>query len=124
MHQILVRDESGRWHTLGPVLTDDELVDLDRRVEQAWLDGKEVHVLSAENLYRLRSAIIRAVKDPSSIEPQSTIEQRRRSLEDGTGGDHDVPYRFMTSSNPVDWMRLLARVRANEIGGDNDGAEA
>lgn len=41
-------------------------------------------------------------------------ERRRRELEAGPGGDHDLPYTFDSPSSPqqaLAWTRLLARVQ-------------
>jgi hypothetical protein len=50
-------------------------------------------------------------------ESMGPLEMRRLELELGTGGDHDVPYRFvLPPSMPqvLAWMRLLARIQCGE----------
>jgi hypothetical protein len=42
------------------------------------------------------------------------LEKRRLEFERGTGGDHDIPYRFTGPSSTMQvlvWMKLLVRVR-------------
>jgi hypothetical protein len=44
----------------------------------------------------------------------SPLERRRREIEDGTGGDHDCPYRFTLPNSAPQvraWMKLLSRVQ-------------
>lgn len=46
------------------------------------------------------------------------LEKRRRELERGAGGDHDVPYQFaLPTSMPqvLAWMKLLTRVRHGDL---------
>jgi len=48
----------------------------------------------------------------------SALEKRRLELELGSGGDHDVPYRFvLPPSMPqvLAWMRLLGRIQRGEL---------
>ncbi|HEX6553435.1 MAG TPA: hypothetical protein VF026_11790 [Ktedonobacteraceae bacterium] len=48
----------------------------------------------------------------------STLQRRREELENGSGGDHDVPYRLSLpfALPPVlAWMTLLARVHRGEL---------
>jgi hypothetical protein len=48
----------------------------------------------------------------------NALERRRYELEQGPGGDHDVPYSFaLPASMPqvLSWMRLLARVQRGEL---------
>jgi hypothetical protein len=51
-------------------------------------------------------------------ESSSLLEKRRRELEFGRGGDHDIPYRFtLPNSIPhiLAWMKLLAKVQHGEL---------
>jgi hypothetical protein len=44
----------------------------------------------------------------------SSLEKRRVELERGSGGDHDIPYRFTGPSSTMQvlvWMKLLARAQ-------------
>ena len=46
------------------------------------------------------------------------LERRREELESGTGGDHDLPYRFslpLSLSQVLAWMRLLTKVKYGEL---------
>jgi hypothetical protein len=48
----------------------------------------------------------------------SVLERRREELESGSGGDHDLPYRFSlphTLPQVLAWMILLARVQRGEV---------
>jgi len=48
----------------------------------------------------------------------SSLEKRRVELEQGAGGDHDIPYRFaLPSSIPqvLVWMKLLAKVQGGQL---------
>ena len=48
----------------------------------------------------------------------NALEQRRRTLEEGAGGDHDAPYAFaLPQSLPqvLAWVRLLARIQRGEL---------
>ena len=48
----------------------------------------------------------------------SPLERRRREIEGGAGGDHDLPYSFaLPPSMPqvLAWMRLLAKVQRGEL---------
>jgi hypothetical protein len=48
----------------------------------------------------------------------STLERRREELEDGPGGDHDLPHSFsLPRSVPqvLAWMSMLARVQRGEL---------
>ena len=48
----------------------------------------------------------------------SSLEKRRVELEQGAGGDHDIPYRFaLPSSIPqvLVWMKLLAKVQDGQL---------
>ena len=61
---------------------------------------------------------------PHAFFTPDAIEIERRKLEDGLGGDHDVPYQFeMTQWGPTiaKWAELLARVQDGRLGGENDG---
>ncbi len=46
------------------------------------------------------------------------LERRREELENGPGGDHDLPYRFslpLSLPQVLAWMTLSARVRRGEV---------
>jgi hypothetical protein len=48
----------------------------------------------------------------------TALEQRRRELERGAGGDHDVPYRFTlptTMPQVLAWVKLLVRVHNGDL---------
>lgn len=48
----------------------------------------------------------------------SAWERRRMELEQGPGGDHDVPYVFalpVSTPQTLTWIRLLARVQRGEL---------
>ncbi len=48
----------------------------------------------------------------------SALEKRREELERGTGGDHDIPYRFtlpIAMSQVLAWAKLLVRVRNGDV---------
>ncbi len=48
----------------------------------------------------------------------SSLESKRDELERGTGGDHDLPYRFSLPSSTLQllaWARLLARVEHGDL---------
>jgi hypothetical protein len=48
----------------------------------------------------------------------SALERRREELESGSGGDHDLPYRFslpLSLPQVLAWMTLLARVQRGEL---------
>lgn len=48
----------------------------------------------------------------------SSMEKRRGELERGTGGDHDLPYRFtLPTSAPqvLAWVKLLMKVQNGEL---------
>lgn len=48
----------------------------------------------------------------------SPLEKRRRDLERGTGGDHDLPYRFtLPTAMPqgLTWVKLLVRVHNGDL---------
>ena len=48
----------------------------------------------------------------------SALERRREELESGSGGDHDVPYRFslpLALPQVLAWMTLMARVHRGEV---------
>jgi hypothetical protein len=47
-----------------------------------------------------------------------SLERGREDLESGTGGDHDLPYRFtlpISTLQVLAWMKLLARVQNGEL---------
>ena len=48
----------------------------------------------------------------------SFLDKRRMELERGSGGDHDILYRFtlpITMLQVLAWVKLLARVKAGEV---------
>jgi hypothetical protein len=48
----------------------------------------------------------------------SVLERRREELESGSGGDHDLPYRFslpLSLPQVLAWMRLLTKVKHGEL---------
>jgi hypothetical protein len=48
----------------------------------------------------------------------SVLESRRAELEDGRGGDHDLPYRFTSPTSlpqVLAWTKLMGRVQRGEI---------
>jgi hypothetical protein len=48
----------------------------------------------------------------------SFLEKRRVELERGTGGDHDLPYRFtlpLSMPQVLAWVKLLAKISAGEL---------
>lgn len=48
----------------------------------------------------------------------SVLERRRKELESGAGGDHDLPYSFSLPGSPppvLAWMSLLVRVQHGEL---------
>jgi hypothetical protein len=48
----------------------------------------------------------------------SSLERRRLELEDGSGGDHDLPYRFtLPTSLPqvLAWMKLLTKMQEGKL---------
>lgn len=61
----------------------------------------------------------------SSVTPAQE-EVERRKLEDGQGGDHDVPYEFNLPSwqpTTMKWVELLADVEGGVLGGADDGSD-
>jgi hypothetical protein len=47
-----------------------------------------------------------------------SLERGREALESGTGGDHDLPYRFtlpISTLQVLAWMKLLSRVQNGEL---------
>jgi hypothetical protein len=66
-----------------------------------------------------RTTSIPALTEPSPYEScMSPLEKRREELERGTGGDHDLPYRFtLPTSTPqvLAWLKLLARVQQGDL---------
>jgi hypothetical protein len=58
-----------------------------------------------------------AAKGPDE-KNRNVLEQRRSEIEDGMGGDHDVPYSFalpLALPQVRAWMRLLAQVQTGEL---------
>ncbi len=58
----------------------------------------------------------------AAIAPDATrehaLEQRRRAMEEGAGGDHNAPYIFalpLSVSQALAWIRLLARKQRGEL---------
>jgi len=48
----------------------------------------------------------------------NSLERERLEQELGTGGDHDVPYRFalpLSLPQVLAWMRLMGRVQRGEL---------
>lgn len=48
----------------------------------------------------------------------SSLERRRKDLESGAGGDHDLPYRFalpISTLQVLAWMKLLVSVQNGEL---------
>lgn len=48
----------------------------------------------------------------------SALERRREDLESGTGGDHDISYRFtmpISTLQVLAWMKLMTRVQNGEL---------
>jgi hypothetical protein len=75
------------------------------RVTTALLSQEPVHVDDGGETVLLSSGV-------------SAFERRREELESGSGGDHDLPYRFsLPHSVPqvLAWMTLLARVQRGEV---------
>ena len=55
---------------------------------------------------------------PSDEARGNALEQRRRAMEEGVGGDHDVSYAFAlpwSLPHVLAWARLLARVQRGEL---------
>jgi len=49
---------------------------------------------------------------------RNSLDKRREELEEGVGGDHDIPYRFtlpISMPQVLAWMTLLARVQRGEL---------
>ena len=62
----------------------------------------------------------RAAEPATTLQKWSTkaLERRRFELEQGAGGDHDVPYTFalpVSMPQVLAWMRLLAKVQGGEL---------
>ena len=111
-------------------------------MQKASRDFAEVSVIQAESAYLLReqARLLRA-GEPSGDERSPlpslsatprisllgpTIESQRWTIEQGPGGDHDVPYRFespFSAQTLAHWARLMARAQADETLTDEAEAE-
>jgi hypothetical protein len=126
IYQILVRQQSdANWRPYGKPITDPFAAM--RLVQQANQQYKEVTVLQADNLSALRALLLGLARGEmparaASIAPALTATPRvsvrdeaweawRWEMEQGGGGDHDMPYRFELPLNPkvlAAWVSLMA----------------
>lgn len=135
IYQVLVRQQADvSWEPYGKPTKDPFVVM--RLIQQAHQQYGEISVVQADNLGAMRSLLerLRRGELPAhavSIGPALTAtprvsvrdevwEVRRWELEQGAGGDHDLPYRFELPPNPqvlAAWLSLMANRRR---GGESD----
>jgi hypothetical protein len=126
VYQILVRQQSDAgWKPYHKAISDPFVAM--RLMQQANQQYGEVSVVQADNLSALRTLVerLRRGELPThavSIGPALTAtprvsvrdavwEVRRWELEQGAGGDHDMPYRFELPPNAkvlAAWLSLMA----------------
>ena len=127
LNEQLVRENQGLLSTSVPATQFLQARGITPRgaVREAGASGSRAHE---------RTTSIPAQTSPTLDERgMSPLDKRRNELERGTGGDHDLPYRFtLPTSLPqvLAWVQLLVRVQQGDFqlepvpGGVTTGAQA
>ena len=112
LNEQLVRENQGLLSTSVPATQFLQARGITPRgaVREAGASGSRAHE---------RTTSIPAQTSPTLDERgMSPLDKRRNELERGTGGDHDLPYRFtLPTSLPqvLAWVQLLVRVRQGDF---------
>lgn len=138
VYQVLVRARAdGEWEPFQGMTRDP--IHTMRLLQQASRKFSEVSVLQAESATLLREQLrrLRAGAEPGekaspvpslSGTPRISVlaedlNDRRWSMEQGRGGDHDVPYRFDVPGSSwmlTRWAQLVGRMRADDTATEDD----
>jgi hypothetical protein len=112
LNEQLVRENQGRLSTSVPAI---------QFLQERGIAPREVggQAPAGETRVIERTAPFAAVTELSLAESSaSPLDKRREELERGTGGDHDVPYRFtLPTSTPqvLAWLTLQVRVQQGDL---------
>jgi hypothetical protein len=115
LNEQLVRENQGRLSTSVPAIQFLQ----ERRIAPTKVGGQA----SASGTRAIeRTATFATVTELSLAESiTSPLDKRREELERGTGGDHNLPYRFtLPTSMPqiLAWLTLQVRVQQGDLQGE------